>query len=127
MSKNVVPEYEPINEYEFGVRPRVMTISAATGILPRASDSWPRIREDDELSADDLAFLLFAGNEYAAVGGTGDFVGSYNTIGEAKDAIGHQDWGHIVVFRDGGLHTLLEWEYWLDEENQTRVRGWRRV
>lgn len=41
-------------------------------------------------------YLLFAGDYYYPAGGFNDFIGSFDSIDEAKQAYANCDWVHIV-------------------------------
>lgn len=53
-------------------------------------------------------YLLFAGATYYPSGGWDDFVGSFDTTEQAKDALlakgfDYYDWAHIVDATDGAV------------------------
>lgn len=87
----------------------------------------PAVRRDDDIEGPKNLYWLFAGDDYYPAGGINDFVGTFDTIEEAKDAfyaLERHDWGHIVTVKKNGFTIVIET---YDEiEGDVNYYGWRR-
>ena len=60
-----------------------------------------------------MRYLLFAGEDYYPAGGFDDFVGSYDTMEQAKEtSLDNKNWAHIVsISVDGTIVQQATKEY----------------
>jgi len=100
------------------------TNAQATGWPGRPT---PLVREDEAVEGPQNIYWLFAGSDYCPAGGIKDFIGMFDTIGEAKaafDRLKYNDWGHIITVEKGSFAVVIET---YDEMRKgKKYYGWRR-
>jgi len=61
-----------------------------------------------------IKYLLFAGSDCYPRGGVGDFVGSFDSVEDAKKAVPNDDWAHVAYFTENGdlkvMETFRRWQ-----------------
>jgi hypothetical protein len=107
------------NEYEMPDNIQV------TGMLGVTS---PTIRRDEEIIGPEDTYLLFAWDDYSALGGNRDFQKTFNTIGAAiewfsKNRFGNAD---LVVFKRKRFKVVATYSEEWDDNLGKWVYGWRR-
>ncbi len=100
-------------------------VPGATGMM--VGYIKPEVKHESPPTDAEGIYLLFAGLFHDAAGGVGDYLGAFNTIQEAMDALpGNIEWAHIVVFRDKLFHVVMHYDEWYRDEDNIPTAGWRR-